>query len=342
MILYKRNIFPTALVAILLSAVLFTGCNDKDYDDSDVMPAQKSIGQIISLDTNFTFLSAALKRANLASTLEGAAPLTVFAPSNAAFGAAGIKLADIASLDPAVLAAILSYHVVNGAVKSTDIQAGINKETPTLAGTAFVSNFSYGTTTDGNNASYGISVNGSRVTRPDIMATNGIVHVVDAIIIPPRQNIIGTIAANSNLSLLNAAIARANLAGALSANGPLTLFAPTNDAFKAAGFTTESDINAASPSALAAILTYHVRPGRVFSTNFTPPSINDPQAIRYVIDKEGKTQPANMVMLSNDTVKVTTNIKLIGKKTGGETSITQGNITATNGVVHIIDKVLLP
>jgi uncharacterized surface protein with fasciclin (FAS1) repeats len=169
-----------------------------------------------------------------------------------------------------------------------------------------------------------------------------VVHVVDAIIIPPVQNIMGTIAVNSNLTLLNAAIARANLAGALSASGPLTLFAPSNSAFVAAGFPTEAAINAASPSDLAAILTYHVRPGRVFSTNFTPPSINDPQAIRYTIDGEGKTQPANMVMLPNDTVKVTTNIRLIGKKTAGETTITQANITATNGVVHIIDKVLLP
>jgi uncharacterized surface protein with fasciclin (FAS1) repeats len=211
-----------------------------------------------------------------------------------------------------------------------------------MAGTAFVSNFSYGTTTDGNSVSYGVSVNGSRVTRPNIMATNGIIHVVDAIIIPPTQNIVSILAANPNLSLLNAAIARANLAGALSANGPLTLFAPTNSAFMAAGFATEEDINAASPSDLAAILTYHVRNGRVFSTNFTPPVVDDPQAIKYIIDNEGKTQPANMIMLSSDTVKVTQNIKLIGKKTAGETSITQANITASNGVVHLIDKVLMP
>jgi uncharacterized surface protein with fasciclin (FAS1) repeats len=342
MLIHKNNIFPVSLLAILLMAVFFTGCNNKDYDDSDVMPAQQSIGQIIALDSSFSLLNAALNRANLAATLEGAGPFTVFAPNNAAFSAAGIRLSDITSMNPAVLTAILSYHVVNGAVRSTDIQAGINKETPTLAGTAYVSNFVYGTTTDGNNVSYGISVNGSRVTRPDIAATNGVVHVVDAIIIPPVQNIMGTIAVNSNLTLLNAAIARANLAGALSASGPLTLFAPSNSAFVAAGFPTEAAINAASPSDLAAILTYHVRPGRVFSTNFTPPSINDPQAIRYTIDGEGKTQPANMVMLSNDTVKVTTNIRLIGKKTAGETTITQANITATNGVVHIIDKVLLP
>jgi uncharacterized surface protein with fasciclin (FAS1) repeats len=279
MIIYNKNIFPTSLVVMLLIAVFFTGCNDKDYDDSDVIPAQKTIAQLITTDSSFTTLSAALNRANLASTFGGGGPFTVFAPSNAAFTAAGITPAVIATLDPAVLTAILNYHVVNGAVKTTDIQAGLNQETATLAGTAFISNFLYGTTTDGNNVSYGVSVNGSRVTRPNIMATNGIIHLVDAIIIPPAQNIIGTIAANSNLSLLNAAITRAGLAGALSGNGPLTLFAPTNEAFVAAGFATEADINAASPSDLAAILTYHVRPGRVFSTNFTPPAIDDPQAI---------------------------------------------------------------
>src|SRR4028119_834581 len=100
MIIYKKNIFLTALVAILLSAVLFTGCDDKDYDDSDVMPAQKTIGQIITSDSSVSMLEAALNRANLASTFEGAGPFTVFAPSNAAFAAAGIKTSDIAAMNP--------------------------------------------------------------------------------------------------------------------------------------------------------------------------------------------------------------------------------------------------
>jgi uncharacterized surface protein with fasciclin (FAS1) repeats len=185
---------------------------------------------------------------------------------------------------------------LSAAVKAKDIQRGINSATPTLNGTAFVSNFNYGTTTDGNETSYGVSINGSGVTRADKMATNGIIYAVDAVIFPAFANTVATLQANLNYSLLVAAVVRAGLAEALSSPGPFTVFAPNNEAFidylgiarkekfisnetnqeKERDHTKEAimmdavnAINAASPAALASILTYHVTGSWLLSNNLS-------------------------------------------------------------------------
>jgi uncharacterized surface protein with fasciclin (FAS1) repeats len=347
-ITYIKNSLSAGLLAVCVTTMLLTGCNDKDFDDSDVMPAPASIAQIVSTDSSFSILRSALNRANLAATFEGSGPFTLFAPNNAAFNASGISQAVIASLDAATLAGVLQYHVMNGAVKSMDIENGINASTNTMNGNVFVSKFQYGTTTDGNNVSYGVSVNGARVTRPDIVATNGIIHVVDAVILPPTQNLLTLITADTSFSLLRAAVTKADIGSALTAAGPITVFAPNNAAFRST-FTkevesrtrnrsnaeVESEILATLTAAqLADILTYHVVPGRVFSTNFTPSFINTPGAIPV---------PGKVTMLSGGTVDISSDVKLTGN--GNEkqaSSIVKANVLATNGVAHVINRVLLP
>jgi uncharacterized surface protein with fasciclin (FAS1) repeats len=345
---YIKNSLPVTLLAVWLMAILLTGCNDKDYDDSDVVPNPATIARIVSADSNFNSLRLALNRANLAATFESSGPFTVFAPTNAAFNAAGLSETVIASLDAATLAGVLQYHVINGTVKSMDIQNGINASTNTLNGNVFVSKFQYGTTTDGNNVSYGVSVNGSRVTRPDIVATNGIIHVVDAVILPPTQNLLTLITADTSFSLLSSAVAKAGIGSTLTAAGPITVFAPNNAAFRST-FTkevesrtrnrsnaeVEAEILAPLTAAqLAGILTYHVVPGRVFSTNFTPTFVNTPGAIPV---------PGKVTTLSGGTVNISSDIRLTGNGNDEQaSSIVKANVLTTNGVAHVINRVLLP
>jgi transforming growth factor-beta-induced protein len=352
---YIKNSLSAGLLAVCVTTMLLTGCYKKDYDDSDVMPDLQSVSQLISADANYSLLLQALNRANLATTLDGAGPFTVFAPTNAAFEAAGLNATTIATVDPALLATVLRYHVLSAAVKAKDIQRGINTATPTLNGTAFVSNFNYGTTTDGNETSYGVSINGSRVTRADIMATNGIIHAVDAVIFPAVANIVATLQANPNYSLLVAAVVRAGLAEALSGPGPFTVFAPTNEAFAAAGIT-QTSISTMPESELAAILRYHVINGRVYSTNFAPNFIVESPNFAGALPTDIKVLPTLLGLESNSVLELSfesNNVKLTGnnerlKDNPAQANVifkdfaTRANVGATNGVIHAIDKVLLP
>ncbi|MCH5719465.1 fasciclin domain-containing protein [Niabella hibiscisoli] len=146
---------------------------------------------------------------------------------------------------------------------------------------------------------------------------------------PPSANIVQAAQANANLSFLVAAVVRAstgttNVAAALSAAGPLTVFAPTNAAFQAAGFATIADIQAANANTLASILTYHVIAARVFSSDLTegamPTTLNG-----------GKL-----------TITLAGGAKVKGNGNSAASAITATDMVTTNGVVHVIDRVLMP
>ncbi len=217
-----------------------------------------------------------------------------------------------------MIASILTYHVVGSLVPASAIETKNNAEVTTL-NTAKV----YVT----KNAA-GVSVNGAKVTTADVKAENGaIIHIIDAVLIPESRNIVALAQANPNLSLLVAAVLRANegatkVVNILSSTGPYTVFAPTNDAFIAAGFPTAAAIQAAPPDVLAGILTYHVVSGRVYSTNLVTGNVTT---------ANGGTVAVNA---SNATLK--------GKANTGNTNIIGVNIPASNGVVHLINSVLLP
>ena len=321
-----------ALGVVLMAGV--SSCTKNTVDPNPSTPPQKSITEIVATDKNFSILRAAVTRANLTGALSAAGPLTLFAPNNDAFKASGLDSVTVAKMDPAALANVLRYHVVGSAVKSSDVKAGVNNAVTTLNGTAYASNFVYGT--GSTPVSYGVSVNGSRVTLANIAATNGIVHVVDAVIVPPAQTVVGLVVADASFSSLRAAVVRAGLDGALAAAGPLTVFAPNNAAFqKFFNVTTnaeaEAKINALPIATLTKILTYHVVSGRVYSTNFTPKALNI---------AGGVPVPGPVKMLSNDNLTVSGDLKLNdGAK---DVNIIKGNLSVTNGVVHVIDNVLVP
>lgn len=292
----------------------FTSCSD----DDDTTTEKKTVVDVVVDGADFTLLEAAVLHAGIADALKSP-NITVFAPTDAAFRAAGFaNEAAIKAADKVAVANILTYHVVGSLVPASAIATKDNAEVTMLSGgKAFVT----------KNAG-GVSVNGAKVTSADVKAENGaIIHVIDAVLINETKNIVALAQSNPNLSLLVAAVLRANqgstkVVDILSGTGPFTVFAPTNDAFKAAGFANEAAINAADPNVLAAILTYHVIGARVYSTNLTTGNVATANTASVAINA------------TNATVK--------GNKNANPSKIVAVNIPASNGVVHVIDSVLLP
>jgi uncharacterized surface protein with fasciclin (FAS1) repeats len=183
----------------------------------------------------------------------------------------------------------------------------------------------------------GVSVNGARVITADVQASNGIIHAIDRVLMPATGNVLQVAQADTTLSLLGAAVARGGTAvvSALSGATPLTVFAPTNAAFRATPYNTVAAINAAPVAALTAILTNHVvvNPGRAYS----------PTLVSGPITTFGTGSVTATVGTGNA-------LTLLSPGNGGQvstvlpntTGVQNRDITATNGVIHKIDRVLLP
>jgi uncharacterized surface protein with fasciclin (FAS1) repeats len=172
----------------------------------------------------------------------------------------------------------------------------------------------------------GVSINGANVTKADVAADNGVIHVINAVILPPSKNIVELVVADANLSLLKVAVLRASegktkVATILSGAGPFTVFAPTNKAFTNAGFD-EAKLKALDPDFLATVLTYHVIGARVHSTNLKSGNAKTVEGRDVTIDA------------ANATVR--------GGLNSTASKVETANIIATNGVVHVIDALLLP
>ena len=182
-------------------------------------------------------------------------PFTVFAPTDDAFAAAGIDLTTFdTDEENATLSDILLYHVVSGSVSASDVTDGMNAEA--LNG----DDLSFTVSSDGT-----VMVNGATVTSADVMASNGVIHVIDTVLMPPADlGDIPTVAQGTGIhTSLVAAVVQAELLSTLQGDGPFTVFAPTDDAFAAAGIDLASLDTDEGKAALTDILLYHVVAGEV-------------------------------------------------------------------------------
>jgi transforming growth factor-beta-induced protein len=294
-----------ASMALILS---FSSCS-KDDESNDMMQT-KNIVDVASADPNFSILVAALNKAGLAGTLQGAGPFTVFAPTNAAFASllSDLGISSLDDLSAETLKPILLYHVLSGKELSTDLTNG------------YVNTLSSGpdqTKISLEVDKQNVRLNGSSsITMADIKASNGVIHVIDKVLLPPT--VVGLAINNPAFSILVEAVVKADLAGTLSGTGPFTVFAPTNAAFDALftqlGVAGIADL---TKEQLTPILLFHVVGGNVLSTQLTT----------------GEVNTLNGPLMVNVGSSVTLN---------GSTKVVVANVQGTNGVVHAIDKVLLP
>ncbi|MFZ4750890.1 MAG: fasciclin domain-containing protein [Phycisphaerales bacterium] len=260
---------------------------------------------------SFKTLVAAVQAAGLVETLNGAGPFTVFAPTDEAFAKlpAGTLEMLLKPENKAKLAAILTYHVVPGAVKAADVVKLKN------AGT--VNGQRVDIKVDGAK----VTVDGAAVTATDIACSNGVIHVIDNVILPVDGTIVDVAAKNGSFNTLVAAVKAAGLVETLSGKGPFTVLAPTDAAFaKLPAGTLEMLLKPENKKQLVDILSYHVVPGvaaysdAVVKMTEVPTVLGSPIAVKVVGGK---------VMLNGATVVT-------------------ADVEATNGVIHVVDTVILP
>lgn len=307
---FKSRIRTKYLPLLMLLGVgTLTACNDDD--DIDPVNEKESIVDIVVRDQNFSTLEAALTKADLVEAFSAAGPFTVFAPTNAAFQAAGITNLDDYTAEE--LQEILLYHVVNGKVNSSNLQDG--QEVTALNESDFFISLNDGVFVNGN----------TEVTTADVEATNGVIHVIDRTLVPPSQDLV-EIAVAAGFTRLAEAVTEAGLVGTLQGDGPFTVFAPTNAAFDA----LYQRLGVSGPAAiddetLVAVLTYHVLGARLFSSDLS----------------DGATPTT----LQSGTLEINlgNNVTITDKDPGSaDATVTSTDILGTNGVIHVIDQILLP
>lgn len=261
----------------------------------------------------FTSLVAAVSKANLVSALaDNTKTYTLFAPNNSAFAALFTKLGvTLNDLTAGTLSPILLYHVLSGYVPAAKVTAGYF---PTLS-TAFGKNVVVQVAT----TSGVLLNNSSKVIATDVVATNGIIHVIDQVLLPPT--VVDIALQNSSFSTLVLAVVKADLATALSGAGPFTVFAPTNDAFSALFATLKvSGVEALSKEQLTPILLAHVVSGNIQSGSLSSgvvPTLNSLKSLNVMVGTGGVTINGNINVIKAD-------------------------VQGKNGVVHVIDKVIVP
>jgi uncharacterized surface protein with fasciclin (FAS1) repeats len=302
--------------------------------EEEAMEEQAEVGTIVDVAVGagtFDTLVAAVSAAGLAETLSGEGPFTVFAPTDEAFAALPAGLVDALLLpeNEAALVAVLTYHVLGAEVPSSDVATGA---VGTLQGEEIE------LVVDDN----GVTVNGANVIAVDVEASNGVIHVIDAVLVPPSIDATALLVANAmeeeameeqaevgtivdvavgagTFDTLVAAVSAAGLAETLSGEGPFTVFAPTDEAFAAlpAGLV-DALLLPENEAALVAVLTYHVLGAEVPSSDVATGAVGTLQGeeIELVVDDNGVTvNGANVIAV---------------------------DVEASNGVIHVIDAVLVP
>jgi uncharacterized surface protein with fasciclin (FAS1) repeats len=344
----KKSIITRALLALAIVVLGFTACQKEQLPTTpqEVVPevgvsdgtvSDRSTGTIVDIaigNPNFTALVAAVVKTSQVNFLSnGGLNATVLAPNDAAFAQLPAPFNNAANINaitnPATintLRQILRYHVLPGRRTAAQFANG-NYQTfnsPAMPNANLV--------TVGRSISNGVFINGNtQVIATDISATNGIIHVIDKVLLPPTQDIAQIAISNGNFTALVAALQKAGLANMASQPGNTTVFAPTDAAFAQlpAPLNNAANISAITDPATIAllrnVLRYHMVPARVFSVDL----------------REGLSAPTRLAG-SNVTISLANGPQVQGNGNPSGSNIVAVNLLARNGVIHVIDRVLLP
>jgi uncharacterized surface protein with fasciclin (FAS1) repeats len=335
-----------AAIAMVVGLTFVTSCKE----DKPSTPALQNVLQIAIANNDFDVLEAAAVRAGTSVTnvLSGTTAITVFAPTDAAFvtylnvANEAAAITAVNALTPTAVADLLTFHVIAGSKINA---ANIAQATTRVTTARSANNFAFVTKTSGG----AVTINNARVTTADVDASNGVIHIIDAVLTPPVGNIVqvATSEANAaNFNILASALTKAELITAVTGAGPLTVFAPTDAAFltllRSRAFFDNADLTEAqvltyistvtasstplSLTLLTEVLRYHVVSAAGYSINLT-----NNQVLTTL-----KAAAPNTI-----TVGLGTSVTIDGSASEPST-VNPANISATNGVVHVIDRVLLP
>jgi transforming growth factor-beta-induced protein len=277
--------------------------------DTVLMPPAKSktILEIAKSDGRFQTLTAALQAAQLDSTLQGAGPFTVFAPTDEAFAKLGSAAINGLLADKAKLQYVLLYHVISGKSVSSEVASSLTEATMANGAGVAVS-FANGA----------LRINNSLVIIKDIQASNGVIHVLDTVLLPP-QDIASVVSTDARFKTLKTALETTNLLGALRSKTHMTVFAPTDAAFEKLGAHVVQAL-LKSPENLKHILLYHVINGYAASSTL----IAHLGTLTMANHQETEVVSAHGVLRIN------------------QANIIVKDIRTQNGTIHVIDAVLIP
>ena len=328
--------FKTAFTSLVVAVLLLSSCGSDTQDaappEEEEAASEEVVGDIIDVAVSagqFPTLVAAVQAAGLVETLKGEGPFTVFAPTEEAFANALAALgltAEQLLADTDTLTAVLTYHVIPGTVMSSDLIGASDLNVATVNGAEVVVNEDMGT----------VSINSATVVTADIETSNGVIHVINEVLLPaapPEEeeaaseevvgDIIDVAVSAGQFPTLVAAVQAAGLVETLKGEGPFTVFAPTEEAFAnalaALGLTAEQLL--ADTDTLTAVLTYHVIPGTVMSSDLIGAS-----------DLNVATVNGAEVVVNEDMGTVSIN----------SATVVTADIETSNGVIHVINEVLLP
>jgi uncharacterized surface protein with fasciclin (FAS1) repeats len=304
-----RTTFGLLVVAAVAAAAIGASASastaSRAADEKNIVQTALAAGQ-------FTTLASLLTKAGLVDTLSTGGPFTVFAPTDAAFAKVPKATLDALAANPAQLKSVLLYHVVAGRVAAADVVKLTSAKT--LEGRAVAIK-----TVDGS-----VYIDNAKVITPDVMASNGVIHVIDSVLIPkaapaaPVKNIVQTAIAAGQFKTLAALLTKAGLAGTLQGKGPFTVFAPTDAAFAKVPKATLAALGK-DKAKLRAVLLYHVVKGKITAA----------QAMKLRSAKTLNGKPLSIRVSA-------------GKVLVGGATVTKADVMASNGVIHVVNKVLIP
>jgi len=302
-----KKLFISLILVLTVISISFAGGKQEPAAVSEPV-MEKDIVDTASEDGRFTTLVAALGAADLVDTLRGDGPFTVFAPTDDAFNKLPEGTVEALLNDIPTLTNILLYHVVSGKVMASDVVSLSSAET-VLGEEVAVK------TMDGK-----VMINESEVVITDIETSNGVIHVIDSVLLPPEKlpTIVDIAVDDGRFQTLVAALQAADLVETLQGEGPFTVFAPTDDAFgKLPKGTVEALLE--DIPALSNILLYHVVSGKVMAADVvnlsSAAAVNGQELTINVSDSGVKLNDSNVIIT---------------------------DIEAANGVIHVIDAVVLP
>ena len=339
--LNRKTVFSIASAGLVLCASVATAQEcpyskaQSDEGAIQLVAFQSGVKSADIVDTaasagDFTTLVAAVKAAGLVETLKGEGPFTVLAPSDEAFGKIPASTIDelMKPENKEKLTAILTNHVIKGKAMAADVQG--MKSAKTVGGGELSIAVKDGT----------VMIGDAKVVKADIACSNGVIHVIDTVLMPSKKaagsgakkangsgkkaaeskDIVDTAVGADDFKTLVAAVKAAELVETLKGEGPFTVFAPNDAAFKKVPEATLAELlKPENKEMLQGILTYHVVPGKVMAAD----------------------------VVEMDSAETANGQKLMIKTVDGEVMINGAKVIATdikcdNGVIHVVDSVLMP
>lgn len=324
----KRNIITIIFCGGL---ALASACKKNEaYKNVDY----NRITSILADNYNLSIFSSALNRSGLDKVLQNQeGPFTAIVPSDEAFVAAGIPdTKELRSRAAEWTSKLANYHVLNGIYELNRFPFLINQEVRSLGGgRLYVSRWIKGRDTI-------LTINGARVVLKDVVASNGRIQIINRVLEAyEHDELADALAANTDVSLFTEALRRAGLLDLLRNKGPYTVFAPSNSAMEAAGYSSIQQIRDTSAEVLKTLCAYHITEDRRF--------IND-----YTLST-GESNSGSQRMINTFTVTVNlvpdprvpgnfTGVTLMAPGNTEQVNIKRRDILSGNGILHVVDGVL--